>query len=434
MFSKISFYGLVFGILFAILAGCNETNTQKSAPPVLHDQSSNISTTSNPTSVDAESSNVNNPIPSEIEPPPKHSDLKGQPEESTGEDDPLRLTDMNFINGKVGWTTASTTKGSIMWKTSDEGKSWAKVSTPDLYIGKMGFISANEGWIIGKSDCREEKGDVLCTKVQIEHTVDGGAHWEVQWSVKVDNANLYQQPDNLFVVDSNRIYVVVDNENMLMTTDGGKKWNTINFGLGRFLPDAASFDADGKHGWVLGSAGKGCTIIRSTVENCVITELGTSDGGLHWKYQWSKGNSNNLRNVGISFSNLNYGKMLIFNMDNLQSTLYSTSDGGKTWSKTTEMRGGRPYTVELQFVMKSIGFIPLSTGAGPIGGGLLMTKDGGKSFENIAPANQEFSFEQVHFFNDKEGWVRMFNFAENDYLMYTNDAGQHWKRIEISPA
>jgi hypothetical protein len=157
MFSKISFYGLVFGILFAILAGCNETNTQKSVPPVLHDQSSNISTTSNPTSVDTESSNVNNTIPSEIKPAPKQSDLKGQPEESTNEDDPIRLTDMDFINGKVGWTTASTTKGSIMWKTSDEGKSWAKVSTPDLYIGKMGFISANEGWIIGKSDCKEEK-------------------------------------------------------------------------------------------------------------------------------------------------------------------------------------------------------------------------------------------------------------------------------------
>jgi photosystem II stability/assembly factor-like uncharacterized protein len=116
-----------------------------------------------------------------------------------------------------------------------------------------------------------------------------------------------------------------------------------------------------------------------------------------------------------------------------QSTLYSTSDGGKKWSKTAEMRGGRPYTVELQFMTNSICFIPLSTGAGPIGGRLLMTKEGGKSFENIAPANQEFSFEQVHFFNDKEGWVRMFNFSDNDYLMYTNDAGQHWKRIEISP-
>ena len=69
---------------------------------------------------------------------------------------------MNFINGKVGWTTASTIKGSILWKTIDEGKSWAKVSITDLYIGKMGFISANEGWIVGKSDCSEEKGDVLC--------------------------------------------------------------------------------------------------------------------------------------------------------------------------------------------------------------------------------------------------------------------------------
>jgi photosystem II stability/assembly factor-like uncharacterized protein len=137
--------------------------------------------------------------------------------------------------------------------------------------------------------------------------------------------------------------------------------------------------------------------------------------------------------VGISFSDLNHGKMLILDMSNLQSTLYSTSDGGKTWSKTTEMRGGRPYTVGLQFVTNSIGFIPFSTEAGPISGGLLFTKDGGKSFENMAPANQEFSFKQIHFFNDKEGWARMFNFSKSDYLMYTNDAGQHWKRIEISP-
>lgn len=345
---------------------------------------------------------------------------------------PLQLTDMNFINGKIGWTTSRTAKGSDIWKTKDGGKTWTKQSTLDLQIGKIGFSGASEGWLVGKSGCREVKGDVLCSGLQIKHTTDGGAHWSVQWSAKADQVNLYQQPDNLYVVNSKQVYAIVADQYMLATTNGGKTWKRVSFGIGKFLPDTASFNKDGKHGWVLGRAGKGCSATeRQALEKCAITVLRTSDGGLHWKTQWAPEDSGYLANIGISFSDLNHGNMLIYDMSMLQSTLYSTADGGKSWKKKTEMRGGRPYTVGLQFVSGGAGFIPLSTGAGPIAGGLLSTKDGGQTFVNIGPADQELSFEQIQFMSGKEGWARMFNFGQGDYLLYTNDAGAHWKRVEV---
>ncbi|MCZ8514688.1 hypothetical protein O9H85_20110 [Paenibacillus filicis] len=340
--------------------------------------------------------------------------------------EPTRLADMSFILVKQGWTVEETAKGSIVWKTTDGGDAWSKASVQDWLIRGIGFADAQQGWSVGKSDCKEMQGQRLCSRLRIAYTKDGGGNWSTQLEQKVKEISLYTE-DRVFAVNPSQAYAIAV-ERMFMTGDGGRHWNELNFHIGPFLPEQASFDKDGKHGWVMGRAGKGCKPDQQEAgQSCAIAVVKTSDGGAHWKLQWSPQDSTGQRTVGISFINPSKGWMMILNMENLQSSLYGTTDGGTQWTKLSEMRGGRPYTRGLQFVSETTGFVPLSAGAGPIGGGLAVTRDGGKTFEREVPQGKEWSFEQLQFFNEREGWVRVSDPSKGDYLVYTADAGKQWK-------
>ncbi|UUZ89364.1 hypothetical protein LJK87_24725 [Paenibacillus sp. P25] len=333
---------------------------------------------------------------------------------------------MYFISEKQGWTVAEGKQGSELWRTPDGGATWKKSALPDLNVRAVGFADESVGWIVGKTGRREEQGQRLCSQLRIVRSDDGGAKWTAQWQTKVQNVNLYSE-DRVFPVSSQKAFVIAGYQ-MLETSDGGKQWKAVNFHIGPFIPEQGAFDQDGKHAWVMGRAGKGCKPEEQQAgEQCAITIVNTTDGGAHWNLQWSPQDSSNMRNVGISFINPKQGWFMVLSLENLQSSLYATRDGGATWTKVSEMRGGRPYTRGLQFVSETTGFVPLSAGAGPIGGGLAVTHDGGKTFERKIQEGQEWSFEQLKFFTDKAGWVRVYDPTKGDYLMFTADGGNTWK-------
>lgn len=344
---------------------------------------------------------------------------------SSPQTSPQRLVDMFFLDRKTGWAAAITGQSSALWRTTDGGATWTAGSAAQLRIGALAFADASRGWAVGRTGCREDKGRIVCKQLHVARTDDAGAHWQTKWSAEGDTFG-DDSGDRVFAVNGDTVYVI-GGTRLLETTDGGKTWKAIDAGIGPFIPEEGSFLQDGKNGWVLGRVGHGCKAeVREATDKCATVVIGTTDGGAHWRMLWSPQDSTNLRTAGISFVNAQKGWMLILNMENLQATLYGTTDGGKQWAKVSEMRGGRPYVRGLQFVNERDGFIPLSAGAGPIGGGLLKTTDGGVHFERIVPENKEWSFEQLQFFSDTDGWVRVSD-PEGDYLMYTSDGGKNWR-------
>ncbi|TVY11805.1 WD40/YVTN/BNR-like repeat-containing protein [Paenibacillus cremeus] len=416
---------LALAILLTV-TGCKANTGEQAASPGSNtvSPSPNVSPSPSPTPSPSPSPSPAASIP--VQPVSGKPATGSVPASETGTGTPFVLSSMSFINMKEGWSAAETKQGSDIWKTADEGATWSKASIPGLIVRGIGFASASTGWAVGKADCREQQGQRLCSKLQIVNSGNGGAAWSNQWQQQVKDVNLYTD-DKIFPVSDKLVYAIAG-PGMLRTTDGGKQWNAIDFHVGPFIPEEASFLPDGKNGWVLGRAGKGCKPEeREARDQCAVTVVSTSDGGATWKLDWSPEDSNNMRTVGISFIDAKQGWLMVLSLDTLQSSTLGTTDGGAHWTKLSEMRGARPYTRGLQFVSAKIGFVPLSAGAGPIGGGLAVTKDGGKSFESKVTPGQEWSFEQLQFFSEKSGWVRVGDPSKGDYLMETTDGGNTWK-------
>lgn len=340
----------------------------------------------------------------------------------------LKLTSMYFLNERQGWTVADTAAGSELWFTADAGGSWSKAALAGSKVSAIGFTDAKQGWAVSRSDCvPPENGTPTCKTLAMLHTDDGGSTWSPQW--KSSGSFPITGEDRVFPADNAHIFAIAAQQ-LIRTADGGGTWSPVTFHIGPFIPEKASFAADGKHGWVLGRAGKGCKADQNEArEQCAITVVTTTDGGETWDLQWSPDDSTSMRNVGISFIDPQQGWMMVLHMESMQSYLYRTTDGGAHWAKISEMRGARPYTAGLQFVSPQTGFIPLSVGAGPVAGGLAVATDGGRTLERRVQPEKEWSFESLQFFNDRSGWVRVFDPSEGDYLVYTSDGGTSWTTV-----
>lgn len=418
---------LAAAILPLLLAGCkNGASREASATPAPSaavaspspSSPSVVSPSATPTPV------AGSPSPSASQKPAGGAAAE-PPQQTT-----LRLSGLSFLNARQGWTAGDVAGGAAVWQTADGGQTWRGSTLPGLRAGAIGFAGESRGWMTARTGCREEKGQIVCAEWQLLRTDDSGLRFRTQTKGTTQKQAGQPADDRVFAVSADKAYVIADTR-LLATSDGGANWRTVDFGIGPFLPEEGSFLSDGLHGWIMGRVGQGCrTDVREATDRCATTVVATTDGGAHWKMMWSPQDSTGLRTVGISFIDAKRGWMLVMSIETLQATLYGTTDGGAKWSAVSEMRGGRPYVRGLQFVDAADGFIPLSAGAGPISGGLAKTTDGGKTFRLYLNEEQGWSFEQLQFFNGKEGWVRMSDPA-GDYLQTTFDGGASWHKSEL---
>ena len=135
---------------------------------------------------------------------------------------------MQWLDMQTGWlvvkeATSSNFSSGSLFKTTNGGKTWAKLSIP---IGEpVYFITDNIGWVAGGAD-----GSSLY------QTLDGGLTWQLQTIVSTtDDGNalaLYQLP-KFDTINDGLIPVIIkegNNEkvNFYSTSDGGQSWNLIN--------------------------------------------------------------------------------------------------------------------------------------------------------------------------------------------------------------
>lgn len=143
------------------------------------------------------------------------------------------LTSAFYIRGKAGWITSS--EGSI-YKTTDDGKNWAKAATPYL-AGKLNSIAFGDtsmGIAVGNS------GVLL-------RTTNGGLNW-----------NIMSPPGsvNLFCthfINTNTGYIAAESGKIFKTTDSGINWTPENTETG-FDLESISFP-DPFNGWAVGKNG-----------------------------------------------------------------------------------------------------------------------------------------------------------------------------------
>jgi photosystem II stability/assembly factor-like uncharacterized protein len=354
----------------------------------------------------------------------------------TGQDNDFSLHGIDFLDNKTGWMirdrydSGSDCYRSQLLTTLDGGKSWQAVGDDGRQLDTVRFVSAEKGWAVSQDADETAKvptGSPQPVRYSVLHTTDGGKNWSVQW--KSGSGESESKP-SLWAGDAQSAFALVRTR-LLKTTDGGTTWTAVSFGIRDFTP-VQMFFSDGKTGWVAGVNGK----------KNRLSILCTSNGGKSWSRRFQKNMDEGAAGcVGIDFLNAKEGWFLTSDLDTWNGELYHTEDGGLRWNKAGEIRCNRPTAAGLDFVDSRTGWIPLSVGAGPIDGGLSVTRDGGKTFriagENDTSGDGETrkitSAREIMFRDKTLGWAVGEDLNRGDCLLQTSDGGETWEQIYPGP-
>lgn len=144
------------------------------------------------------------------------------------------MNDITFIDNRHGWIAGFM---QVLF-TSDGGETWEKLGRPTAYeLSNISFINTQ----VGYTTSRVERG------YQIFRTTDGGRSWKKQYE-DLESGFLF----DLAILNENIAVAAINDEYLIRTEDGGKKWQIVEPKLGGAA--GLTFTPDGT-GWVLGRKG-----------------------------------------------------------------------------------------------------------------------------------------------------------------------------------
>lgn len=340
----------------------------------------------------------------------------------------FRLHSAGFSPDGAGWmlrdrydAVAETTRSQLL-KTADGGATWSKAGDDSRTLDAVRFADSKVGWAVS-----EEAGDAGTGQVRyaVLHTADGGANWSVQWG---GGPTAPSSAPELWFPDAENGFALAGGT-LLKTEDGGAHWSALPLGAGNPVPQHMAF-IDPETGWL--TAGQGNTLYV----------LHTADGGKTWARQFRKQYEDGpIGSAGIDFLNAKEGWFLTSDLATWEGELCHTADGGATWQAVGQIKSTRPTPEGLDFVDSKTGWIPLDVGAGPVAGGLSVTRDGGKTFQVVGRTSDSVSelaqkitsAREVGFATAQQGWAIGSDVNHGDYLLKTGDGGGTWTQVYPAP-
>lgn len=280
-----------------------------------------------------------------------------------------------FVDDKIGWDFGYDDKfvKSGIIKTEDSGHTWKvqKEFKDGIHIDFF-FLNSKTGWIVGEETGRGRDfyKKLLLLNYFILRTDDGGKTWVTQLFKKSGKEfQLSDQLSDIFFINPDIGWAVGDNGLILHTKDGGTHWERQQSGTKSRLRRVQFID--GERGWAVGR--KSTKVKGHDYYEYNISILHTDDGGEHWRVQWErKGEWSTMHDLYVIDENNIWavGDISEYSGDGI---IVHSSDGGKTWSESTEDLGGT-YLRQLFFMDKNNGVVLTEKGS------MLITTDGGKAW------------------------------------------------------
>ena len=303
--------------------------------------------------------------------------------QDSGTEEDLKV--IKFWDDKIGWaggwkTLLRTTDGGVSWSTST-------VAPEIMRIVDLAFVDPQEGYLVGYEDFDGLFGRVL-------HTTDGGASWEYTGFSGPGPVAIYAAKDMPIWVAGGWVKAALwkgaDHTSRDITPGGNGTFREVFF-------------SDAQHGWAVGDGGL-----------AVFTE----DGGEHWQ---SMGVDEYANWTMLRFTSEEDAVLAGTSLDVAHS-----SDGGKTWA-TAPVSGPStdPYlqVIDLDFVDPWFGWAVVAASGppnDPYPSGLLITTDGGQSWERHEPLGG--GVYQLEFADRLRGWA----IGEGGLVARSDDGGQSW--------
>jgi photosystem II stability/assembly factor-like uncharacterized protein len=366
--------------------------------------------------------------------PPPGSPAATRPPLSTRLSGPIQR-----LTAAVGFATTET--GLIA--TSNGGSTWtARARMDGAFFSELRFVDPSHGWAIAErwapgTICLSPTTASPCWTVMT--TSDGGRSWQDRLSVPRDQLGT-APVTSLQAIDDQRAWVVVRTTacgirgcvgELRTTRDGGATWTPQLSREGGLGPVRFSSAA---RGWIAAP--------RPGEANGGEDVLGSPDGGASWTtvYHSTTG--------VIAIDAASEQEAWVLTRDGgyctasncLRYELLHTADGGRSWSSLGDPKdqatcsGG--HLRGPVFASRSLGWLAISLGAGGAevgGGGLMRTRDGGRSWDcRTAPANVS----DISAADPRRAWVRSDPGPRSakrstPELLATEDGGDTWQLVPI---
>ena len=342
----------------------------------------------------------------------------------------IQLQQMRFLSATTGWIICSdsTPKGKQplqLLVTQNGTRSWTKHKIPGDYAAGLGLSNAQKGWALVYESPRKTAGTVTgYSRARLLYTTDGGKSWKTQWSQDGTYPASSLRENALAAAGPQSAYAIVGSD--LLVTRNGRTWSKTVFDRQDFVPTHVSF-ANARSGWVAGTMPPH----EDNPDARVVSVLHTSDGGRTWSKQLTVGptnensDSSQFRSAALDFVDAKTGFLLTDDPSTITGVLYRTTNGGASWRMVNgELRSHRPLLTGMDFVDGQTGWLSASPGAGPVEGGLMITRDGGWTFVHEPDAGYDMGSAQS--FKSGSGYVIGHTVEGQDYLTRTRDGGETW--------
>jgi photosystem II stability/assembly factor-like uncharacterized protein len=266
----------------------------------------------------------------------------------------------------------------LLWLTADGGQTWTKSAAldvgqgADFYVpGALQFTDMLHGWLLIHAGNGMNHDYVFLFSTQ-----DGGKTWKPVVNPWQNNLNTACTKTGMAFADANTglitgdcVGVVPNSVYLYRTADGGSTWNPVRLPVPAKLPDMYTNESNACGSYEPGFLGQ---------TGWLVVKCNTYDPGV------------------------------------AQTFLYTSTDGGKTWSSHT-----MPALIDyIQFLKPGVGWF-----AG--GGRVYLTEDSGQTWQPVSGLG---GAGQLNFIDQTAGWM-IARTGDSIALVQTKDGGATWTQL-----